>query len=143
MIVAPLSRGFWLVPWRHVLLSIAHRGATQLSPLLLRHSSPQGYGRYGIKTIWMDAAEPEHTGSTMEGQWKFSAGASPRCADEWTHSWCMHACVRCRPPWIRLTCLYDLPLRVHRLLPHHMTMMLFLLLQALTPRLARRGWCST
>lgn len=33
-----------------------------------------GYGQYGVKSIWIDAAEPEHFGSTNEGKWKYLLG---------------------------------------------------------------------
>jgi alpha-D-xyloside xylohydrolase len=35
----------------------------------------EGYGRYGIKSIWIDAAEPEHFGSEAEGTWRYSLGS--------------------------------------------------------------------
>ena len=34
----------------------------------------EGYGQYGVKTIWVDAAEPEHFGSEAEGTWRHFAG---------------------------------------------------------------------
>jgi len=42
-----------------------------------------GYGKYGIHTIWIDAAEPEHFGSDLEGQWKFTAGSDAEVGEAW------------------------------------------------------------
>lgn len=42
-----------------------------------------GYGVYGIKTIWIDAAEPEHFGGADEGQWNFSLGTDAEIGEAW------------------------------------------------------------
>lgn len=35
---------------------------------------PPQYGSLGVKTIWIDAAEPEHFGADNEGKWKYLLG---------------------------------------------------------------------
>ena len=42
-----------------------------------------GYGKYGIKTVWIDAAEPEHFGADMEGQWKLQGGSDGELMMGW------------------------------------------------------------
>ena len=42
-----------------------------------------GYGKYGIKTVWIDAAEPEHFGASMEGQWRLQAGTDGELMMGW------------------------------------------------------------
>ena len=42
-----------------------------------------GYGKYGIKTVWIDAAEPEHFGATMEGKWRLQAGTDGELMMGW------------------------------------------------------------
>jgi alpha-glucosidase (family GH31 glycosyl hydrolase) len=34
----------------------------------------QGYGQYGFKTVWLDAAEPERVLDTTVGQFRLAAG---------------------------------------------------------------------
>ena len=43
----------------------------------------QGYGRFGIKTVWIDAAEPEHFGSQFEGTWRYLAGTDAEVGEAW------------------------------------------------------------
>ena len=43
----------------------------------------QGYGQYGFKTIWVDAAEPEHFGGSSEGSWKLLAGTDAEVGAAW------------------------------------------------------------
>jgi len=43
----------------------------------------EGYGKYGIKTIWIDAAEPEHFGGANEGQWRLAAGTDAEVGMAW------------------------------------------------------------
>ena len=47
-----------------------------------------GYGRFGIKSIWVDAAEPEHFGDSTEGQWNMSVGTDAEIGEAWiqTHA---------------------------------------------------------
>ena len=42
----------------------------------------EGYGHLGIKTVWIDAAEPEHFGGP-EGTWKFLAGTDAEIGEAW------------------------------------------------------------
>jgi alpha-D-xyloside xylohydrolase len=42
-----------------------------------------GYGKYGIKTVWFDAAEPEHNGASMEGHWRLHAGSDGELMMGW------------------------------------------------------------
>jgi hypothetical protein len=44
----------------------------------------EGYGTYGIKTIWIDAAEPEHFGASQEGQWKMMGGTDAEIGESYT-----------------------------------------------------------
>jgi len=48
----------------------------------------EGYGRYGVKTVWIDAAEPEHFGEKQEGLWKHTAGTDAEIGEAWiqTHA---------------------------------------------------------
>ena len=43
----------------------------------------EGYGKYNIKTVWIDAAEPEHFGSTLEGTWQLAAGTDAEVMGGW------------------------------------------------------------
>jgi len=43
----------------------------------------EGYGHYGIKTVWIDAAEPEHSGHQDEGTWKMAAGTDAEVGEAW------------------------------------------------------------
>jgi alpha-D-xyloside xylohydrolase len=43
----------------------------------------EGYGVYGIKTVWIDAAEPEHFGNENEGKWKLAAGTDSEVGEAW------------------------------------------------------------
>ena len=43
----------------------------------------EGYGRYGFKTVWMDAAEPEHFGGAAEGTWRLSEGTDGEVMGAW------------------------------------------------------------
>ena len=43
----------------------------------------EGYGTYGIKTVWIDAAEPEHNGGSKEGTWKMSKGTDAEVGEAW------------------------------------------------------------
>ena len=43
----------------------------------------QGYGKYGIKTIWIDAAEPERMDAANVGNWKFKLGTDAEVGEAW------------------------------------------------------------
>lgn len=43
----------------------------------------EGYGKYGIKTIWIDAAEPERFGDKDVGDWRFHAGTDAEVGGAW------------------------------------------------------------
>jgi alpha-glucosidase (family GH31 glycosyl hydrolase) len=43
----------------------------------------EGYGKYGIKTVWIDAAEPEHFGGAAEGRWQLAAGTDAEVGEAW------------------------------------------------------------
>jgi alpha-D-xyloside xylohydrolase len=43
----------------------------------------EGYGHLGIKTVWIDAAEPEHFGGALEGTWKMLAGTDAEVGEAW------------------------------------------------------------
>jgi len=40
-------------------------------------------GKYGIKTVWIDAAEPEHNGADKEGTWMMSKGTDAEVGEAW------------------------------------------------------------
>jgi alpha-D-xyloside xylohydrolase len=42
-----------------------------------------GYFQYGFKTVWLDAAEPEHFGGDLEGQWRLMAGTDAEVGEAW------------------------------------------------------------
>ena len=44
----------------------------------------QGYGKFGFKTVWIDAAEPEHFGAAAEGTWRLAAGTDAEVMPAWT-----------------------------------------------------------
>jgi alpha-D-xyloside xylohydrolase len=46
----------------------------------------EGYGRYGIKTVWIDAAEPEHFGAAQEGTWRMSLGTDAEVGEGWVQT---------------------------------------------------------
>jgi alpha-D-xyloside xylohydrolase len=43
----------------------------------------QGYGQYGIKTVWLDAAEPERPDGKTLGQWRYGAGTDGEVGEAW------------------------------------------------------------
>ena len=43
----------------------------------------QGYGRLGVRAVWLDAAEPEHFGGGLEGQWRLAAGTDGEVGMAW------------------------------------------------------------
>lgn len=42
-----------------------------------------GYGQYGIKTLWLDAAEPERFDESKIGDWRLSAGTDVEVMGAW------------------------------------------------------------
>lgn len=43
----------------------------------------EGYGKYGIKTIWIDAAEPERMDDKNVGNWRFHLGTDAEIGGAW------------------------------------------------------------
>eukprot|EP01061_Rhynchopus_euleeides_P014703 TRINITY_DN25376_c0_g1_i3.p1 TRINITY_DN25376_c0_g1~~TRINITY_DN25376_c0_g1_i3.p1 ORF type:complete len:724 (+),score=302.45 TRINITY_DN25376_c0_g1_i3:176-2347(+) len=43
----------------------------------------EGYGKFGIKAIWMDESEPDHTLAIFGGQWSFHAGSDAQMIPAW------------------------------------------------------------
>ncbi len=44
----------------------------------------QGYGKYGIRRVWLDATEPErYNTSDQVGLWKFSMGTDAEIGEAW------------------------------------------------------------
>ena len=43
----------------------------------------EGYGKYGIKAIWMDESEPDHSLMIGGGQWSFHAGSDGQLIPAW------------------------------------------------------------
>ena len=43
----------------------------------------EGYGKYGIKTIWIDAAEPERMDDKNVGNWKYMVGTDAEVGGAW------------------------------------------------------------
>ena len=46
-------------------------------------TSSHSEGKYGIKTVWIDAAEPEHNGAGKEGTWKMAKGTDAEVGEAW------------------------------------------------------------
>jgi hypothetical protein len=46
----------------------------------------EGYGTYGIKTIWIDAAEAEGLDSSQPNTWLYSAGTGPEVGEAWVQT---------------------------------------------------------
>ena len=45
----------------------------------------EGYGKFGIKTVWLDAAEPERPQMDTVGKFLFSAGTDSEVGSAWIH----------------------------------------------------------
>ena len=46
----------------------------------------EGYGRYGIRRLWLDAAEPEHPKPDKIGQWQFADGTDGEVGEAWVRN---------------------------------------------------------
>ena len=46
-----------------------------------------GYGKYGIKAMWMDESEPDHKDYISGGQWKLAKGLDTEVLPAWTYDW--------------------------------------------------------
>ncbi|KAJ9443699.1 alpha-D-xyloside xylohydrolase [Diplonema papillatum] len=46
-----------------------------------------GYGQYGVRAVWMDEAEPDHTAYISGGQWSFNAGSDSEVLPAWVKYW--------------------------------------------------------
>ena len=47
----------------------------------------EGYGKYGVRAMWMDQAEPDHTVYISGGQWKLAKGLDTEVLPAWTYEW--------------------------------------------------------
>jgi len=47
----------------------------------------EGYGKYGIRAIWMDQSEPDHAAYISGGQWQFHAGTDAEMLPTWVKYW--------------------------------------------------------
>lgn len=47
----------------------------------------QGYGKYGVKAIWMDESEPDHSGYISGGQWRLVSGMDTELLPAWVKYW--------------------------------------------------------
>ena len=47
----------------------------------------EGYGKYGVKAMWMDQAEPDHTRYISGGQWNLHQGVDTEVLPAWTYEW--------------------------------------------------------
>ena len=47
----------------------------------------EGYGKYGVKAIWMDEAEPDHAQYISGGQWDLHAGTDTEILPAWVKYW--------------------------------------------------------
>ena len=43
----------------------------------------QGYGQYGVRAVWMDAAEPEREDRSNLGNWRFAGGTDVEVGEAW------------------------------------------------------------
>jgi len=46
-----------------------------------------GYCKYGVKAIWMDESEPDHTQYISGGQWRMKAGLDAEVLPAWVKYW--------------------------------------------------------
>ena len=46
-----------------------------------------GYGKYGVKAIWMDESEPDHAAYISGGQWDLHAGTDTEIMPAWVKYW--------------------------------------------------------
>ena len=46
-----------------------------------------GYGRFGVKAMWMDESEPDHAAYISGGQWKLAKGIDAELLPAWVHAW--------------------------------------------------------
>ena len=47
----------------------------------------EGYGKYGIRAMWMDQAEPDHKVYISGGQWHLAKGLDTEVLPAWTSEW--------------------------------------------------------
>jgi alpha-D-xyloside xylohydrolase len=47
----------------------------------------EGYGKYGVRAVWMDEAEPDHAAYISGGQWDLHAGSDGEVLPAWVHYW--------------------------------------------------------
>jgi len=47
----------------------------------------EGYGKYGIKAMWMDQSEPDHQYFIAGGQWRLAKGLDTEVLPAWTYDW--------------------------------------------------------
>ena len=47
----------------------------------------EGYGKYGIKAMWMDQSEPDHQYFISGGQWRLAKGLDTEVLPAWTSDW--------------------------------------------------------
>ena len=47
----------------------------------------EGYGKYGVRAVWMDEAEPDHAKMISGGQWRLHAGTDTEVIPAWVKYW--------------------------------------------------------
>eukprot|EP00937_MAST-01D_sp_MAST-1D-sp2_P006861 g6861.t1 len=47
----------------------------------------EGYGKFGVRAMWMDQAEPDHALYISGGQWKLAKGLDTEVLPAWTYDW--------------------------------------------------------
>ena len=47
----------------------------------------EGYGKYGVRAVWMDEAEPDHAHYIGGGDWQLHAGTDAEVLPAWVHYW--------------------------------------------------------
>jgi alpha-D-xyloside xylohydrolase len=47
----------------------------------------EGYGKYGVRAVWMDEAEPDHAKMISGGQWRLHAGTDTEVIPAWVQYW--------------------------------------------------------
>jgi alpha-glucosidase (family GH31 glycosyl hydrolase) len=46
-----------------------------------------GYGKYGIRAMWMDESEPDHAKDITGGQWNLAKGVDAEVLPAWVYDW--------------------------------------------------------
>ena len=96
-----------------------------------------GYGKYGVRAIWMDESEPDHSNYISGGQWNLTAGLDA----EVLPAWVLYVFKHCRTNSPHA----HAPVRTHNVDTHtHVRVPTHFELRSLAcscTRWCTRGWC--